>query len=258
MLKRFCREYLPNHPRPWSFRDIKPEAAIIRFEDGDYGQRSWGVPGLYGTKHLIGDADTRAWLGLWNVLTHGRTGADGLAYFKIGAKGPAHDPRHHTEVTPSYATDPEAAAFHSFFVPLNGVVVFDDHVEYERIKNIPLLFLTGKHLSAETVNGVRRCVSEGAVCVAWGPLAAGCGLAENWNGGTAVEPVGKGRYVFTDDFASPEAVAEYKAWLAGEDEIGYRFGDYRVILRRDGSDNEVVVEVKNAVQTPTPRTGGQK
>ena len=243
MLKRFCREYLPAHPRPWTFRDIRPEVAIIRFEDGDFGQRSWGVPGLYGSKTLVGDADTRAWLSLWNVLTRGRTGADGLAYFKIGAKGPKHDSRHHVEVTPSYATDPEAAAFHSFFVPLNGVVVFDDHVGYDLLHNIPLLFLTGKQLSPETAKAARRCVEEGAVCVAWGPLAVRCGLVESWTGGVVVVPTGKGRYVFTDDFAAPEAVAEYENWIAQEDEIRYRFANHTVILRRTASDNEVAVEV---------------
>ena len=243
MLKRFCREYLPAHPRPWTFRDIRPEVAIIRFEDGDFGQRSWGVPGLYGSKTVTGDADTRAWLSLWNVLTRGRTGTDGLAYFKIGAKGPKHDARHHVEVTPSYGTDPEAAAFHSFFVPLNGVVVFDDHVGYDRVRDIPLLFLTGKQLSPETVKAVRRCVEEGAVCVAWGPLAIRCGLVESWTGGVVVVPTGKGRYVFTDNFAAPEAVAEYENWIAREDEIRYHFGNHTVILRRTASDNEVAVEV---------------
>lgn len=246
MLKRFCREYLPRHPRPYTFRDIRPEAAIIRFEDGDFGQRSWGVPGLYGSKTLAGDADTRAWLGLWNVLTRGRTGSDGLAYFKIGAKGPKHDVRHHVEVTPSYATDPEAAALHSFFVPMNGVVVFDDCVGYDRLRGIPLLFLTGKQLSPETIEAARRCVDEGAVCVVWGPLAARCGLAENWTGGVAVMPAGKGSYVFTDDFAASEAVAEYEDWIAKEDEICYRFGRHTVILRRAASDNEVTVEVTEA------------
>ena len=243
MLRRFCREYLPSHPRPWTFRDIRPDVAILRFEDGDFGQRSWGVPGLYGSKTLAGDADTRAWLGLWNVLTRGRTGADGLAYFKIGMRGPKHDPRHHAEVAPSYATDPEAAAVHRFFVPLNGVVVFDDQVSYERIRDIPLLFLTGKQLSVQTVEAVRRCVDEGAVCVGWGPLATRCGLAANWTSGVAVVPAGKGRYVFTDDFAAPDAAAEYQTWLAKEDEIRYRFGDHTVILRRAASDNDVTVEV---------------
>ena len=243
MLKRFCREYLPEHPRPWTFRDIRPEAAIIRFEDGDFGQRSWGVPGLYGSKTLVGDADTQAWLDLWNVLTRGRTGNDGLAYFKLGAQGPKNDPRHHLEVTPSYATDPERAAAHAFFVPLNGVVVFDDQVGYERIADIPVLFLTGKQLSAGTVEAVRRCVRAGAVCVVWGPLALRCGLAENWRQGVRVEPVGAGKYIFTDDFAAPQAVAEYERWLAQEDEIRYRFGGHTVVLRRGASDNEVSVEL---------------
>ena len=243
MLKAFCREYLPTNPRPYTFRDIRPEAAIIRFEDGDFGQRSWGVPGLYGSKTLVGDVDTCAWLGLWNVLTRGCTGSDGLAYFKIGARGPKHDARHHVDVIPSYATDPEAALLHSFFVPLNGVVVFDDHVGYDLLRDIPLLFLTGKQLSPETVQATRRCVEEGAVCVVWGPLARRCGLDGTWTTGVTVATAGKGRYVFTDDFAAPQAVAEYEEWIAKENEIRYRFGQHTVLLRRATSDNEVTVEI---------------
>jgi hypothetical protein len=245
MLKRFCREYLPANPRPWTFRDIRPEVAIIRFEDGDFGQESWGVPGLYGSKTLKGDADTRAWLDLWNVLTRGRTGAvngPAIAYFKLGTLGPLFDARHHKEVIPSYATDP-ASDNHAFFAPLNGVVVFDDLVGYDRLRDIPLLFVTGKRLSDETAAAVRRRVNEGAVCVAWGPLAAWCGLAENWTGGTSVVPSGKGRYVFTDNFAAPETVAEYEAWIAKDDEIRYQFGDHTMVMRRGASDNEVTVEV---------------
>ncbi|MCU0963233.1 MAG: hypothetical protein MUF48_24330 [Pirellulaceae bacterium] len=243
MLKRFCRTYLPSHHRPWTFRDVRPDVAIVRFEDGDFGQVAWQVPGLYGSRTLQGDDDTRAWLALWNVLTRGRTGGDALAYFKLGPRGPRDDPRHHDEVTPSYASDPDAAALHPFFVPLRGVVVFDDQVDYDRLREIPVLFPTGKQLSGQTVAAIRRCVEEGAVCVAWGPLAVRSGLAGQWNGGVSVVPTGKGRFVLTDDFAAPEAVAEYQAWLAQDDEIRYRFGRYTVTLRRAASDNEVTVHV---------------
>jgi hypothetical protein len=132
---------------------------------------------------------------------------------------------------------------HPFFVPLRGVVVFDHQVDYRRLRDIPVLFATGKRLSGQTVAAIRRCVEEGAVCVAWGPLAVRSGLAEQWDGGVSIVLAGRGRFVLTDDFAAPAAVAEYQEWLAQEDEIRYRFGRYTVTLRRAASDNEVTVHV---------------
>ena len=90
-------------------------------------------------------------------------------------------------------------------------MVFDDQVGYERIRDIPLLFLTGRQLSAQAVEGVR---GRGRSVRGLGAAGSPCGLAENWTSGVAVVPAGQGRYVFTDDFAAPEAVAEYQAWIA--------------------------------------------
>ncbi len=242
MLKRFCRTYLPAHPRPWSFRDVRPDMAIIRFEDTDFGQRSWGAEGLYGTKALQPDRDTSAWLGLWNVLTHGHTGTDGLAYFKPSVRHPVASDAYHQTVTPSWNTDP-ASAEHRFFVPLNGAVVFDHQVEYERLQSIPLLFLTGKHVSDNTLSAIRRCVDAGAICVAWGPLVQRHGFTQ-WTRGVRVWRSGRGRWVLTDDFGAPAAVREYRRFLGRSDTISYRFGARRVTLTRQ-SDNDITVQVQS-------------
>ena len=94
----------------------------------------------------------------------------------------------------------------------------------------------------------------------WGPLAKRCSLTENWTSGVAVVPTGKGRYVFTDDFAAPDAVAEYQTWIAKEDEIRYRFGDHTVVLRRGvrqrrhrGSDLEQFPVRRTRAVGPSPR-----
>lgn len=244
MLKAFCTRYLPAHPRPWSFRDLRPEVAIVRFDDTDVGQGSWGVDKLYGTPNLKPDADTRAWLGLWNVLTHGATGTDGIAWFKPSVPHPTADPAYHVRVTPSYLTEPAALA-HSFFVPLRGVVMYDHLVRYERLRGIPLLMVTGKHLNQETLEAVRRCVAEGARCAMWGPLAARLGVAD-WEGGVQVVEHGAGRFVLTGDFGSDETVAQYREFLGSPDEIRYRFGEHTLVLRRI-TDNEVAVEVDGEV-----------
>jgi hypothetical protein len=243
-LKRFCREYLPMNPRPWTFRDVKPDIVILRFEDGDYGQASWGDNRLYGSANLHSDADTAAWRKLWNMLTFGRTGDDGLAYFKASVPHPVFEPRHHVEVTPSYATDPAAAGEHSFFVPLNGVVVYDHLAGYDLLKDVPLILVTGKQISDETRDAVRKRAQEGAVCVIWRALAKPFGCLD-YAGGTVEQPAGSGRMVFTDDFAAPDTVKCCAPFLGSKDEIRYRFGDRRVILHRV-TDNDIRVEIQPA------------
>jgi hypothetical protein len=240
MLKDFCTRYLPTHPRAWTFRDLRPNMAIVRFDDTDVGQKSWGADQLYGTPSLKPDRDTAAWLGLWNVLTHGKTGADGIAWFKPSVAHPGDNPAYHQRVTPSYLTEP-ACLEHTFFVPLEGAVVYDHLVSYERLKGIPLLFLTGKCVSDETMEAIQRCVDEGALCVAWGPLAARHGFPE-WTGGVSVVPHGRGSFVLTDEFQSPDTVQQYGKYLGHPDEIRYRFGEHTLVLRRI-TDNQVSVEV---------------
>lgn len=246
-LKRFCKEYLPKNPRCWTFRDVKPNIAVIRFEDGDYGQASWSDNRLYGSKNLHSDADTAAWRKVWNLLTFGRTGEDGLAYFKASIPHPVFEPRHHVDVTPSYATDPAASGMHSFFVPLNGVVVYDYLVGYELLKEVPLILVTGKQISEETAAAVRKCAQEGATCVIWGALAKSCGFSE-YAGGTVEQATGSGKMLFTDDFAAPEVAKCCAPFLGSGDEIRYRFGDRRVTLHRV-ADNDIRVEIQSAGET---------
>lgn len=243
-LRWFCREYLPAHPRKWTFRDVRPNIAIIRFEDTCHGQRFTGdwPDNLYGSKNLHSTPDTEAWLGIWDLLTFGKTGRDGLSYFKkwVAPHGYQRGPQE--GVAQSYLTRPLLADAHRFFVPLNGVVVYDHTVGYDLLKGIPLLFLTGMEVSDGTMDAIRRCVKEGAVCVAWGPLARKHGLAE-WKSGMSVIKEGSGKFVLTDDFDTGEVSKEVGPLLGHPDEIRYQFGDSTVILRKV-TDNEVKVEIQ--------------
>ena len=242
MLKRFCREYLPAHPRPWTFRDIRPEVAIIRFPDGDWGQRyaHWFPNRLYGSDNLPTTADTSAWLGLWNILTHGKTGRDGFTYFKVWCATYGFGPAFTDQIAYSLHTRPFQAELHPFFAPLKGVVVFDHLVTYDRLKGIPLLCVTGDSLSPETFEAVVRCAREGATVLIWGPLAERCGLA--WNGELQPFPEGEGKIVRVDDFGGFGTYGYLQPHLGRPDEISYRFGDQEVILRKV-TDNIVDVEL---------------
>ncbi len=246
-LRWFRRDYLPAHPRPWTFRDVTPSIAIVRFEDTCHGQRFTDAfpDKLYGSEKLHSTPDTEAWFGIWNLLTFGKTGRDGLSFFKAWCAPYGYQRPVQEGVPQSYLTRPLAADLHRFFVPLNGVVVYDHLAGYDLLKGIPLLFLTGTDVSAETMSAIRRCVSEGAVCVAWGPLARRYGFAD-WTSGVKMMPEGKGRFVLTDDFGLGAVYHEVAGLIGRPDEIRYRFGGHEVVLRRV-TDNEITVEIKPPV-----------
>ena len=252
-LREFCKTYLPAHPRPWTFRDVRPNIAIIRFEDTDHGQRYSGdwKDNLYGSEKLHSNRDTEAWLGLWNLLTFGKSGRDGLSLFKawVGPSGYQKPPVEGQ--TASYLTRPVQADQHRFFVPLNGAVVYDHTAGYDLLKDVPLLFLTGTEVSDATMAAIKRCVREGATCVAWGPLAAKHGFPA-WKSGVSVIKEGKGKLVLTDDFGFREVYQEIAPMIGRPDEIRYRFGEHTVVLRRV-TDNEVSVEVTPSVSQAVRR-----
>ena len=208
MLRWFIRQYLPAHPRPWTFRDIKPEIAIVRFPDDPLRPKlfrattqSAGHVGLYGSPNLKADANTEGRFSLWNLLTCGRTGQDGLTHFKkYLAVAPGYYCPPVENVVFSLHTRPLQSDSHHFFAPMNGVVVFDHLVGYERLKEIPVIFLTGVSVSDETIKALRRCVSEGTTLVIWGGLAKKVGFPDYVSGVQEI-PEGKGRFVLTDEFS---------------------------------------------------------
>ena len=243
VLRWFCKDYVPGHPRTWTFRDVKPDIAIVRYEDTCHGQRytaDW-PDRLYGCDSLTSDADTEAWLGIWNLLTFGKTGRDGLSLFKAWVRPSGYERGVQKGVAVSYQSRPVQADIHRFFVPLNGVVVYDHTVGYAALKDIPLIFVTGKHLSEKTALAVKRCVQDGATCVMWGPLAKQHGYPD-WELGTRVVKDGAGKLVLAEDFGFREVYQEIKGMIGRPDEIRYRFGDYKVVLRRV-TDNKISVEL---------------
>jgi hypothetical protein len=106
---------------------------------------------------------------------------------------------------------------------MNGAVEYDENVGYNLLQNIPLLFLTGKHVSLSTMNAVRQCVQNGAICVIWGNLARNNGF-ESWTSGTTTVSEGKGKFVITDNFENEAVKLQINPLLGDPDKIRYKFG----------------------------------
>ncbi len=253
-LRRFIREYLPSHPRSWTFRDAKPTIAVVRFPDSDYGQHfqyvkdpnlppgklEWHA-GLYGSPNIPSNEDTQAWFDLWNLLTAGATGRDGISFFKCTVAASGYERPVKADQVQSLYSRPVQAASHRFFVPMNNVVVFDHLVEYERLRDIPLIVLTGVEISVETMKAVSRRAEEGATVLIWGNLAKKLGF-DDYAGGVREIPSGKGRFVLTDEFTSNEVFQKVWMFMGHPDEIRYRFGGNVVTLKRI-TDNTINVDI---------------
>ena len=239
ILRWFCREYVPSHPRPYTFRDATPEIVIVRFPDTCWGQRyaQAGWPDhLYGAENLHSDARTEAWFKIWDLLTHGSTGTDGITYEKqrIAALKKPYNP--------DYSPVPENVALHPFFSPLNNVAVFDHLAGGPLFATAKLIFLTGITVSAETLQAVGKRVEAGTTCVALRSLAATL-AAENSGGGTVIVPRGAGKWVITEDFGDPTVRAQIEPFLGDSQEIRFQFGKHELRLRNvEGDLNQIRVE----------------
>jgi len=238
ILRWFCREYVPAHPRPYTFREVTPEIVIVRFPDTCWGQRYSGWPDrLYGAENLHSDATTEAWFKIWDLLTHGFTGRDGITYEKQRIAMQLKPPN------PDQSPVPENVAIHPFFTPLNNMVVYDHLVGESLLGTARLIFLTGITVSPETLQAIAKRVREGATCVALRSLA-GTLVPEKSAGGTTTSLSGQGKWVITDDFSDPVVRAQIEPFLGNPQEIRYRFGKHELRLRAvEGDLNRIRVEV---------------
>lgn len=237
ILRWFCREYVPEHPRDYTFREVAPEIVIVRFPDTCWGQRYSGWPdNLYGARNLHSDAATEAWFRIWKLLTYGVTGDDGITYckYRIGK-----------ELAPfnlDHSPVPQNVKAHTFFSPLNNVVVYDHLVSETLLEPAKLIFLTGAEISPESLKAVANRVRAGATCVALPSLVEPLSLHEP-GGRPVVVTSGKGKWVITEDFDGPEVLAQVKPFLGDARQIRYRFGKHEVRFRRTTDDfNRIEVE----------------
>lgn len=221
----FVKEYVPAHPRPYSFRDCRPDMAIIRFDDSYWGQRGgFAARNLYGGVDMPGP-ESKAWIGLWHLLTHGQTSTQGLSYHNGGW------PRRH-----------------DFFTALNNVVVFDERVGKERLRGLKVVFLTGLRVSNETRQALAELVhDEGLICISQNSLAPPA-IAAAADG----EPMtdGKGKWLITEDFEAAQVRKLVGPWLGSPDEIRYRFGPNVLTVKRMTDDNSVEIQLTPIEPSP--------
>ncbi len=225
--QEFLQDYVPAHPRPYTWRDYRPQSAIVRFDDTCFDERQKYLgefPGpLYG--HCPAGPENTEWLNLWSLLSHGFVRTDSASH------------------------QWEARRFNSrtLFAPLHNVAVYDHEAGYETLSGLSLIFLTGIAISPGTYSAVQRCVKEGATCVLPPRLApAGSGL-EKISAITAV-PDGKGCWLVVPEFyrlhyecfcggpADPVLRKLLKPLIGDGDHLVYNFGRWQAHFGQAGGD----------------------
>jgi hypothetical protein len=230
-LRDFAAKYVPEHPWPFTFRDLRPTTAIIHFDDTCFDDRQTRLTefpcALYG--HVPADRINTEWLYVWNLLTHGYVRTDSLT---------------HTWET-------KLPCQRILFAPMNNVVVYDHLAGDRELQDVDFIFFTGIEISPRTYAAVSRRVKEGATCVTPArllPSEAGPLKASE----ITIIRDGKGKWVVPADFYQ----LHYECWRNGpaeeqlrdalegllgpEDEWRYRFGDQQVIGRMVDNDPDVL------------------
>ena len=225
--KEFLHDYVPAHPRPYSWREFQPEIAILRFDDTCFDQRQGYLgeyPGpLYG--HIPAGSENTEWLNIWSLLSHGFMRTDSA----------------------SHQWEARRFGSRTLFVPLHNVAVYDHEVGYDTLAGLRLIFLTGMTISPETVAAVQRRVQEGATCVLPPRLAPPKSGMEKVKEITIV-PDGKGKWLVVPDFyrlhyecfcGGPvlPVLREALTPLVGDgDHLVYNFGRWQTRFAQFGGD----------------------
>lgn len=238
MHRWFSREYVPTHHRPYTFRDVQPEVAVICLPDSTWASREgthWSSRNtLFGPGGPAKDARHEALLDIIHLLTHGVVPREGLTMHNepFTSRGRAVAEQIKAANDPAeYPYDD----FHTGYCPLNGVVFFDHTVSHQRLAGIPLLICVGETLSDETRLAVRACVREGARCLALPHLLPQ--ESETPVSGPAwLVSDGAGEYLFTEEMHSDAAREFIRPHLGAADAVSYTFAGQQVIIRPQAGD----------------------
>jgi hypothetical protein len=218
--KEFGREYVPSHPRPFSWRDYQPRVAIVRLPDGGWGQwtgtEQYNEPPsrnrLLGNREHPIDEPAREWLKAWEILTHGVVNQGSI-----------------TMGNPFVYPDYHALGF---FVPLDSVAVFDHLVEGPVLDSVECFIVCGHALSGNTFQEIRRRVEQGATCV----------IARRLYEKYAEGPL-PGQWQVVDSFDDPVVAETLKPYLGQRDVARYRFEDHVVEFHKTVIPDRVEVKV---------------
>lgn len=237
VLSRFAKEYVLHNPRPYTFRDLEPEIAIIRFDDTLWGQgpetyctvddddkkvnlywKDW----LFGAYDLRTSPESEEWIKAWHTITHGIVKKESLSW---------------------NAGNIYEGMTYRCFAPANSVVVYDDSVTKAHLGSVKLAFLCGLSISEETLEDVSHLVHKNGLVVVTSKRFAPKEFVAQYKSGTKAFKKGKGKWIITDDMAGDELKKMVTPWTGNDNEIVFRFkGNRKVVMTISPDGKEVDIK----------------
>lgn len=219
---KFCKEY-KNRERAYDIQSLSPEVAIIRYDDSFWGQsdpimwRKW----LFGNNKIKPTRKSKEYLRVFNILTHGETGKNGISWSRIS---------------------PWSLRKHRSFASLNNAVVFDGRVKKEKLESLKLCFLCGHGISKETLEAVASLVKENGLVAVSSERFAPEHIKKQAKGSYCEINDGKGSWLVVKNFSSSRLKTRVKPYIGNKGEIRLKFENQTV--RLNISENGEAFEIK--------------
>ena len=212
-----------NRERSYDIHDYRPEIGVIRYDDTYWGQGDpvmWRYM-LFGNKRIKPDRRSKEILGLFYLITHGETSKRCFNWDKI---------------------HPWALRRHRSFMTMNSAAVFDDRVR-EGLESVKLCFLSGIHISDETLAYVAELVRKNGLTVVT-PKRFAPEPVRGKAGKTYAEIAdGKGLWIVTDRICSNRVRKKIAPYLGRKGEMRLTFDggrEIRLRISKDGNSFEVL------------------
>ena len=218
---KFSNEY-KDKERNYDVHDLRPEVAIIRYDDSFWGQndpimwRKW----LFGNNKIKPDGKSKEYIRVFNILTHGETCKNGLSWGRFS---------------------PWSLRKHRSFASLNNAVVFDGKVRKEKLESLKLCFLCGHCISDETLGDVASLVKENGLTAVSAKRFLPENIREKARGSYCEIKDGKGSWIAVDGFGSSKLRKRVEPFIGSKGEIRLKFENNTVRLRI--SDNGEAFEI---------------
>ncbi len=206
-----------NRERSYDIHDYRPEVGIIRYDDTYWGQGDpvmWRNM-LFGNKRIKPDRRSKEILGIFHLITHGETSRRCFNWDKI---------------------HPWALRRHRSFMTMNSVAVFDDRV-CKDLESLKLCFLSGIHISDETLAYVSKLVRDNGLTVVTPKRFAPDPICKKAKQNYSEFEDGKGLWVVTDRVSSNRVRKKIAPFLGNKGEIRLTFDggkEIRLKISEDG------------------------
>ncbi len=212
-----------NRERDYDIHDYRPEIGIIRYDDTYWGQGDpviWRYM-LYGNKKIKPGIRSKEILGIFHLITHGETSRHCFNWDKV---------------------HPWALRRHRSFMTMNSVAVFDDRV-CKGLESLRLCFLSGIHISDETLAYVAKLVRENGLTVVTPKRFAPAHIREKAKKRYSEVADGKGLWIVTDRISSNGFKKRIAPFTGNKGEIRLTFEggkEIKLKIAKDGDSFKVM------------------